>query len=272
MISDFKSQSGDGDNWQVANCPIFRWVGQTWRGLRFFKWANSGYTWSVLWWYLGWWLLAHWSLMSCQICRYLCWGHGADGQAGSWLANRPGTFWRCLILKWQEFEKMYLNNFIRGCSLVAGLHVCDPAVTSNMPCAFQRENQPPCCWAATSCETDVLCTRMFHTVIVSKLCCCTHLLHVLSIKQFWQYRSYVCTSSFCGCQNMKLCHTMQQLLLNIPGTWAFPSLRRCCEPWCLEVAKSTIVSHDLCALPIVRHLGLGLGDSLVCTKWSWATG
>ena len=211
--------------------------------------------------------------MSCQICRYLCWGHGADGQAGSWLANRPGTFWRCLMPKWQDFEKMYLDNFIRGCLLVAGLHVCDPAVTSNMPCAFQRENQ----------LATVLLSRIFlwnwcpmHSYVSHSNCFKVVLLYTPATcafnKQFWQYRSYVCTSSFCGCQNMKLCHTMQQLLLNIPGTWAFPSLRRCCEPWCLEVAKSTIVSHDLCALPIVRHVGLGLGDSLVCTKWSWATG
>ena len=45
------------------------------------------------------------------------------------------------MLKWQDFEKMYLDNFIRVVCLWLVFTFCDPAVTSNMPCAFQRENQ-----------------------------------------------------------------------------------------------------------------------------------
>ena len=60
------------DGWQLASGKFLGLFvdgsPKNW-GLQFFKWANSGYTWSVLWWYLGWWgwwATTGWSIMSCH--------------------------------------------------------------------------------------------------------------------------------------------------------------------------------------------------------------
>ena len=175
-------------------------------------------------------------------CRVMSWnrnsfdsrGHGTDGQASSWLANRPGKFWRCFMLK--KSGKI-LRRFIHATS--EGLFACGWSSRLWSCCDFQHAIRlPRCCWATTSCEASVLCTRRFHTENSLKL------------------PSYVSTSSFCGCQNMHLCHTTSISKNMDPGL----SLRRCREPRCLEVAGSTIVSHNLCASPIVRHVDFyGLG-------------
>lgn len=128
------------DGWQLASGKFLGLFvdgsPKNW-GLQFFKWANSGYTWSVLWWYLGWgwWATTGWSIMSC---------HGIeipsipevmvlmDRQVVDLPTGRENfgdvSCWRRVARFWEDLS----------------MHL------------------PRCCWATTSCEASVLCTRRFH--------------------------------------------------------------------------------------------------------------
>lgn len=63
------------------------------------------------------WLVNH--VMSWIRNSFDSWGHGTDGQASSWLANRPGKFWRCFMLK--KSGKI-LRRFIRALATVLLSH------------------------------------------------------------------------------------------------------------------------------------------------------
>lgn len=192
------------DGWQLASGKFLGLFvdgsPKNW-GLQFFKWANSGYTWSVLWWYLGWWgwwATTGWSIMSCHGNRnsFDSWGHGTDGQASSWLANRPGKFWRCFLLK--KCGRI-LRRFISATS--EGLFACGWSSRLWSCCDFQHAVllSHNFLWSFLSIET-----RRFHTENSLKL------------------PSYVSTSSFCGCQNMQLCRICHTMSISKNMDPAFP--------------------------------------------------